>query len=217
MDNKLFTFFETVWNYIDTGKFYREPFRLLYGVIAVLNLLFPLYVIYLTIDSGIFRYLSGGDIFACILVFLLLAFLGIMSFHLWINRQKKVKKCLQEDNEFIAIPVVSHFIQTTGEWLGFYIGVGGCVISLLFVLFGADNSMGGLLSSTILPLGTGLTMVIIYPIAGFLIVISGRLMAELYRALASIANNTKRLTEPTKHADSPEAPKVQESQDNLSL
>ena len=91
MNNKLFAFFETVWSYIDTGKFYREPFRWLYAVIAVLNLLFPLYIIFLTIDSGLFKYMSGGDIFACILVFLLLIFLGIMSFHLWSNRQKKVK------------------------------------------------------------------------------------------------------------------------------
>lgn len=61
MNNKLFAFFETVWSYIDTGKFYREPFRWLYAVIAVLNLLFPLYIIFLTIDSGLFKYMSGGD------------------------------------------------------------------------------------------------------------------------------------------------------------
>ena len=32
MDNKLFAFFDKVWNYIDNGKFYREPFRWLYAV-----------------------------------------------------------------------------------------------------------------------------------------------------------------------------------------
>lgn len=65
MNNKLFAFFETVWSYIDTGKFYREPFRWLYAVIAVLNLLFPLYIIFLTIDTGLFKYMSGGDISHC--------------------------------------------------------------------------------------------------------------------------------------------------------
>ena len=127
MDNKLFAFLDKVWNYIDNGKFYREPFRWLYAVIAALNLLFPLYVIYMA-NSRILKFLSGGEVFACVLIFLLFIFLGIMSAHLWFNRQKKVKEYLQEDNDFVAIPVVSHFIQTLGEWLGFYLGVGGCII-----------------------------------------------------------------------------------------
>lgn len=214
MNNKLFAFFETVWSYIDTGKFYREPFRWLYAVIAVLNLLFPLYIIFLTIDSGLFKYMSGGNIFACILVFLLLIFLGIMSFHLWSNRQKKVKEYLQEENEFIAIPVVSHFIQTMGEWLGFYIGVGGCLISLLFVLFGVNDSLGGMLGNSVLPMGVGFSMVIMYPIMGFLIVVSGRLIAELYRALAAIANNTKRLEGLAKHTDNMKVSKIDQPQDS---
>lgn len=113
MDNKLFAFLDKVWNYIDNGKFYREPFRWLYAVIAALNLLFPLYVIYMA--SRILKFLSGGEVFACVLIFLLFIFLGIMSAHLWFNRQKKVKEYLQEDNDFVAIPVVSHFIQTLGE------------------------------------------------------------------------------------------------------
>lgn len=192
MDNKLFAFFDKVWNYIDNGKFYREPFRWLYAVIAALNLLFPLYVIYMATDSRILKFLSEGEVFACVLIFLLFIFLGIMSAHLWFNRQKKVKEYLQEDNDFVAIPVVSHFIQTLGEWLGFYLGVGGCIISLIFVIFGLDSYVGDILGGGFLHIGSGFIMVIIYPIMGFLVVVSGRLLAELYRALASIANNTKR-------------------------
>ena len=47
MNSKLFSFFETVWNYVDTRKFYRDSFCILYRVIAALNLLFPLYIVYL--------------------------------------------------------------------------------------------------------------------------------------------------------------------------
>ena len=190
MDNKLFAFFDKVWNYIDNGKFYREPFRWLYAVIAALNLLFPLYVIYM--DSRILKFLSGGEVFACVLIFLLFIFLGIMSAHLWFNRQKKVKEYLQEDNDFVAIPVVSHFIQTLGEWLGFYLGVGGCIISFLFVIFWLYSYVGDILGGGFRHIGSGFIRVIIYPIMGLLVVVSGRLLAELYRALASIANNTKR-------------------------
>lgn len=199
MDNKFFAFFEPVWDYIDNGKFYREPFRLLYVIMAVLNALFPLWVIYEAVDSGVFDYISGGAVFAMILAFLVLIFLGAMSFCLWFNRQEKVKNSLHEDHEFVAIPVVSHFIQTLGEWFGFYLGVGGCLISFLFTIFGQNDSLGNLI-----PVGTSVLMIIMYPVTGFLIVVTGRLIAEIYRALASIANNTKKFAESRQCVDTPE-------------
>ena len=109
MKDKLFAFFEPLWQFIDNGSFYREPFRWLYVAIAVLNLLFPLVAIFGAIGSGVFEYIPGKVIFALILIFILMIALGIMSFVLWINRQKKLKELLCEDNEFVAIPMVSHF------------------------------------------------------------------------------------------------------------
>ncbi|HIZ25605.1 MAG TPA: DUF4282 domain-containing protein [Candidatus Barnesiella merdipullorum] len=194
MDDKLLSFLDPVWRYIDNGSFFREPFRWLYIAIAALNLLFPFVVIFLSVESGIFKYMPGGAIFAFVLVFILLLALGAMSFLLWMNRQKKLKEMSHETNEFVAIPMVSHFIQTLGEWMGFYIGIFGCVASLLFMLFGGGDMMGRVIGDSLLPLGTGIVMVIVYPIMGFLIVVSARLLAELYRALASIANNTKRIS-----------------------
>ena len=203
MNNKLFAFFEPVWRFIDNGSFFREPFRWLYMAIAVLNLLFPLIVIFGAIGSGVFEYMSGGAIFAFVLVFILLIALGIMSFVLWMDRQKKLKVQLREENEFVAIPMVSHFIQTLGEWFGFYIGIFGCLSSLLFMLFGGDEMLNRVIGANLLPWGTGVVMLIIYPIMGFLIVVSGRLLAELYRALASIANNTKRISDNVPAAPAP--------------
>ena len=194
MDDKLLSFLDPVWRYIDNGSFFREPFRWLYIAIAALNLLFPFVVIFLSVEGGIFKYMPGGTIFAFVLVFILLLALGAMSFLLWMNRQKKLKEMSHETNEFVAIPMVSHFIQTLGEWMGFYIGIFGCVASLLFMLFGGGDMMGRVIGDSLLPLGTGIVMVIVYPIMGFLIVVSARLLAELYRALASIANNTKRIS-----------------------
>lgn len=194
MNDKLFSFLDPVWRYIDNGSFFREPFRWLYIAIAALNLLFPFVVIFLSIESGIFKYMPGGAIFACVLIFILLLALAAMSFLLWMNRQKKLKDMLHEKNEFVAIPMVSHFIQTVGEWLGFYIGLFGCVASLLFLLFGGSEMMNQLGGASLLPWGTGVVMIIMYPIIGFLIVVSGRLLAELYRAMASIANSAKRIS-----------------------
>ena len=194
MKDKLFAFFEPLWQFIDNGSFYREPFRWLYVAIAILNVLFPFVVIFGAIGGGLCDYLSGGAIFACILIFILMLALGVMSFVLWMNRQKKLKELHREGNEFIAIPMVSHFIQTLGEWLGIYIGLFGCVVSLLFLLFGGSEMLYRLGGASLLPWGTGVVMIIMYPIIGFLIVVSARLLAELYRAMASIANSAKRIS-----------------------
>ena len=41
-DNEFSSFFDPVLKYIDTGKFFREPFRWLYAILAILNLLTPI-------------------------------------------------------------------------------------------------------------------------------------------------------------------------------
>lgn len=48
--------------------------------------------------------------------------------------ENKLKEAIQEENEFIAIPVVSHLTQTMGEWLGLYIGVIGTLCSVVIAI-----------------------------------------------------------------------------------
>ena len=176
MNNKLFTFLAPLLGYIDNGRFFREPFRWLYVIFAVLNLLFPIAILVKVIDTGFFKFAEGKAIFAFILIFIILCGGAWASYLLWMNRKNKLKEVIQEDNEFIAIPVVSHLTQTVGEWLGLYIGVVGTLCSLIIALLAANE------------------LQYVMPIYGFLIVVFARLLAELYRALSVIANNTKKLT-----------------------
>ncbi len=213
MNKKLFYFFDPVWRYIDNGSFFRKPFCWLYIIIAILNLLFPLGIIFGAIGSGVFNYMQGGAVFAFILIFIFMLALGVMSFVLWIDRQNKLKELLPENNEFVAIPIVSHFIQTLGEWIGFYIGMFGFFVSLLFVIFSGNEMINQVLGFNLLPFGSSIVMLIIYPIIGFLIVVSARLLAELYRALASIANNTKQISN---HLNMDTSNKNNELEDTLS-
>ena len=185
MNNKLFTFLDPLLGYIDNGRFFREPFRWLYVIFAVLNLLFPIAILVKVIDMGFFTFAEGKAIFAFILVFIILCGGAWGSYLLWMNRKNKLKDIIQENNEFIAIPVVSHLTQTIGEWLGIYIGVIGTLCSLIIALFAANELQ------YIMPVSTGIFFLM--PIYGFLIVVFARLLAELYRALAVIANNTKKL------------------------
>lgn len=98
--------------------------------------------------------LSGASfklILAFILIWIIVAGLGWISFQLWWDRKDKVSTSSDEKDQFVATPVFSHFIQTMGEWLCVWIGIGGCLI-LVFTRF----------------------------------------LAEQFRALASIANNTRK-------------------------
>lgn len=188
MNNKLFTFLNPLLGYIDNGRFFREPFRWLYVIFAVLNLLFPLFILVKVIDMKFFSYAEGKAIFAFILIFIILCAGAWASYLLWMNRKDKLKEAIKEDNEFIAIPVMSHLTQTAGEWLGLYIGVIGTLCSLVIMVFAANEM------NYILPIPSGIFFLL--PIYGFLIVVFARLIAELYRALAVIANNTKKLAKP---------------------
>ena len=82
-DNKFFSFFEPVLKYIDTGKFFREPFRWLYAILAILNLLTPIVLLVMAINNDLFRYGGGRMIAAFILVWLVIAFVSWLGFQNW--------------------------------------------------------------------------------------------------------------------------------------
>ncbi len=192
MENKFFTFLDPVLGLIDNGSFFRKPFRWLYTLLAVLNLLVPVFILVTAIDNHIFR--AGGKyVAAFILILLVFCALAWFGFQIWWNRRNKVCISSQAGDDFVAIPVFSHFVQTSGEWLGMYVGVGGCLLSLIAFLFLGDESamLGRSIGAGTLIQGSllGCVLCVIY---GFLIVVVARVLAELYRALASIANNTRK-------------------------
>ena len=55
MENKFFTFIKPYLNYIDNGHLYRKPFSWLYVLLAIINLIAPLYVFYMAVDNNIFE------------------------------------------------------------------------------------------------------------------------------------------------------------------
>ncbi len=188
MEGKFFTFLKPYLDYIDAGKLFKQPFRVLYLVIAVALLLFPVYLLCAAIADKMFSYMSGGQIFVFLILWLIIAAAGWLSFQLWFNRSKKLQETSNMGDDFIATPVLTHFIQTWGEWLGSYVGIVGFLVTLFNLLAkGAGEYLfpiGG-------PIGSWQGL-IAFPVAGLLIVIVFRCIAELIRALVAIANNTKK-------------------------
>ena len=188
-DNKFFSFFDPVLKYIDTGKFFREPFRWLYAILAILNLLFPIVLLVRAIESDLFRLGRGGVISVFIFIWIVVVFISWIGFQIWWNRRKKIYSVITAHDDFVAIPVFSNFIQTFGEWLGMLIGIGNPMLILIVAVF-----LKGDTSMLRLPLvGSGaLINIVLHPIYGFMIVVVTRVIAETFRALAAIANNTKK-------------------------
>ena len=188
-DNKFFSFFDPVLKYIDTGKFFREPFRWLYAILAILNLLFPIVLLVRAIESDLFRLGGGGVITVFIFIWIVVVFISWIGFQIWWNRRKKIYSVITAHDDFVAIPVFSNFIQTFGEWLGMLIGIGNPMLILIVAVF-----LKGDTSMLRLPLvGSGaLINIVLHPIYGFMIVVVTRAIAETFRALTAIANNTKK-------------------------
>ena len=138
MESKFFTFVRPYLDYIDSGRFFRQPFCWLYSVLAVLNLLFPLIVLAQSCRLGVFH--AGGKVvIAFIIAFLVLALGGWISFQIWWNRKNRIMQSSKQGDDFIAIPVFSDFIQTAGEWAGTWIAVVGGLLSLVLSLILGDE------------------------------------------------------------------------------
>jgi len=183
------TFIEPFLSYIDSGKLFRKPFAWLYVALAGINAVLPFYLLYKVINSGMFEYGGAKFIFAFIFAWLFLLVACWVGLQIWWNRKNKVLETSQDGAEFPATPVIAHLVQTFGEWFGAMIAIVGFGISLCVLIFGNEV---GLLADAFGGLYNGALGLVLNPLIGFLIIVGFRYFAELLRALAAIANNTKK-------------------------
>jgi hypothetical protein len=191
MDNKFFNFIKPYMSFIDNGNLYRKPFSWLYTLLAVINLILPILIFYNAVDNSIFD-APAKFVIVFLLVWLIIAFASWVSFQLWWDRKTKVTITSVEGDEFVATPVFSHLIQTLGEWIGTWVGIVGSSVALLstIILGNEGNSFSNQIGIPFLE--SGIILVILWPIYGFLIIVGTRFLAEQFRALSSIANNTRK-------------------------
>jgi len=191
MENKFFTFIKPYLSYIDNGHLYRKPFSWLYALLAIFNLILPIHVFYQALEHRIFD-TPAKFVIVFLLVWIIIVFASWISFQLWWDRKSKVITTSAEGAEFVATPVFSHLIQTLGEWLGTWIGIVGFSVALLTTLILGDEGYYLLRHLGLGLLRTGFLFIILMPVYGFLIIVASRFLAEQFRALSSIANNTRK-------------------------
>lgn len=154
-----------------------------------------------------------------LIVFCLLSVcVGIINYLIFWNRKSKLDLIHKEKDEFLAIPVFAHFIQTIGESIGTYIGIMGFFTVLIALLFKVCFGVFGLKSLFVIDISnlahnyeTGIPYLIIPLISGFLTIMMFRVVSEGIKSLAIIANNTKYLLPETSNEVSVEDLKEEDS------
>jgi hypothetical protein len=192
MTNKFFSLFKPYFDSFDNGNFFKKPITVLYALFGLVNLLAPFYSLYLAINYRLFD-APSKPITLFIVIWFILAISGWISFQLWIDRMLKVDTSSIKGDEFVVTPIISHFIQTFGEWAGTWIGLVGFGISLLAKIILANDTkfLGNLIG--IGHINLGWVEITLIPLLGFMIILISRFFAEQLKALSVIANNTKKV------------------------
>lgn len=178
-------FLNPLFNYLDSGKLFKQPLMLLYYVIGVALSVYGFVKIVELFDSfslveGIYKFY-----FTLIAIVLLVACAFTLMF--WFHRAGDLMKERFEDTHFVAIPVVASLLRTFGEYLGLllaYLGVTIGALTIVILVFADEGGGKDALKS-------GLIYIFGGPIVGYLSIVFFRYSAELIMALAAIANNTK--------------------------
>jgi len=115
---------------------------------------------------------------------------------LW-NRAAELKNLNTVDDKFTAIPVVSHFIQTLGEFMATYIATMGFVTVLIAVAFKTCFGVFGLEKLYVINLQQlsteyqyGIPFLLVPIITAFFMLWITKIIAEAIKTFVAIANNT---------------------------
>lgn len=138
-------------------------------------------------------------IIALLLFSVLAIFIGLVNFQIFWDRKSKMNLTSKDNDEFIAIPVVAHYIQTLGESIGTYIGIMGTFTVLIAIVFKVCFGTYGLgrlfitdleiLSNNLI---AGIPYLLLPAIVGFITFILFRVTGEAIKAIVVIANNTRK-------------------------
>ena len=134
-----------------------------------------------------------GLVLFCLFI-LLIGF--VCALVLW-NRSVELKNLNSDDDKFTAIPVVSHFVQTIGEYVATYIATMGFATILIAVAF--KTCFGEFLLDELYFINLkqlsqqyelGIPYLLVPIVAAFFVLWTTKIIAEAIKTFVAIANNT---------------------------
>ncbi len=175
---------EQLLKYFDSGNVFCKSFKWLYWIISVLVPISCIVGITETLDT--FKYLSGAGIFFGLLLIVILLAIAFFGFLYWFRRADDVEATVDTKARFVALPPVSHFIRTLGEFAGI---VGASAGTLIALFVNLEMTIEGYSS------GGSWIAVIVTPIVSFVVIVLARFISETINATASIANDVHSLAD----------------------
>lgn len=174
-----------LFDYIDSGKLFRQPIQWLYYALGVVFAIFMLYSISLT--SDMFK-IGGIAIVVAVFIIILMIALSAFSVLYWFKRGNDVRIDTPKGARFVAIPVIANIVRCFGEYVGIVMAVSGVFIGVfagIFWLFSKELQY----IMDICPF----ILIVVGPVVGYLHLLSNRFLSEFMLAIASIANDTHEL------------------------
>lgn len=174
-----------LFDYIDSGKLFRQPIQWLYYALGVVFAIFMLYSISLT--SVMFK-IGGIAIVVAVFIIILMIALSAFSVLYWFKRGNDVRIDTPMGARFVAIPVIANIVRCYGEYVGIVMAVSGVFIGVfagIFWLFSKELQYIMYICPFIL--------IVVGPVVGYLHLLINRYISERMLAIASIANDTHEL------------------------
>lgn len=172
-----------MFDYIDSGKLFRQPIQWLYYVLGVIFAIALLASISRTAE---FFDLGGTMVVVAVLVIILQIALAAFSVLFWIKRGDDMAHDTAVGARFVAIPAVANIIRCFGEFAGIVIAIFGIYVGVIAGIFWLFSSWRDYV-------GCPFLIAIGGPVVGYLILLINRFFAESMLAIASIANDTHEL------------------------
>lgn len=141
--------------YIDSGRFFRTPLRVLYTLFGACAFLPALVLLVGLVGKearyalSILNYLGGWSkavvYFALFLIFVYLLLLGFFGLYYWLNRKKDLYNTVRIGDKIKALPTIAHLIRCLGESyaiLSFLATLGVYIIAYVLLLFTGFKPLG---------------------------------------------------------------------------
>ncbi|MCC8035676.1 MAG: hypothetical protein LIO77_07085 [Rikenellaceae bacterium] len=179
-------FIEPLLTRMDNGELLIRIVGWLYILAAAINVLLPFYVLYNVLESRMLIFLGWGARFAFANIFLILLAAAAASALFWWGRKGRLPG-FDSSTEYPVMGLFSHLLRTFGEWFGLYYACAGFLVTLIALVFMGGERVFFMQAVGMIGTGTGWLDLVFIPIAGFIILIVFRLLAELLSAFAAIA------------------------------
>jgi hypothetical protein len=154
----------------DDGTFFRTPLVFLMGLVAVADVLGSFYLAAVWSKDYSLAIASIGLILA-----------GLGSAQVLVYRARRISKL--ENSRYPVTPIIVEFFRAGGECTA-------VTLALALPFFGIEIATAGASAAKHLPVNYGWELILIGPLAGFVMLLLTHYIAEMTVALVAIANTT---------------------------